>query len=42
MRDVECLTEIYYDEALQIPTAKEPAIRGFMDRWQVEKINTGI
>lgn len=37
MRDVEAFTDIYYRELLRTPTGKDPVIRKFMDRWQVEE-----
>lgn len=38
MRDVEAFTDIYYKELLRTPTGKDPIIRKFMDRWQVEEL----
>ncbi|MSR85461.1 ferritin-like domain-containing protein [Candidatus Uhrbacteria bacterium] len=37
MRDVEKFTEIYYQELLQTPTVKDPAVRQFIDRWSMEE-----
>lgn len=37
MRDVERYTEVYYEELLKTPTAKEPAIRSFLERWSMEE-----
>ncbi|GIU81591.1 MAG: ferritin-like domain-containing protein [Acidobacteria bacterium] len=41
MRDVEVLTEMYYEELLRTPTGKDPIIRKFMDRWGEEEITHG-
>jgi rubrerythrin len=41
MRDVEILTEMYYEELLRTPTGKDPVIRKFMDRWREEEITHG-
>jgi hypothetical protein len=37
MRDIESFTEQYYKELLASPTAKDPHIRAFMDRWVTEE-----
>lgn len=38
MRDIEAFTDIYYRELLRTPTGKDPVIREFMDRWQLEEL----
>ena len=37
MRDIEACTEVYYQELCKSPTAKNKAIRRFMDRWSKEE-----
>lgn len=41
MRDVEILTDMYYEEMKRTPTGKDPAISKFMERWGVEEITHG-
>ena len=41
MRDVETLTEMYYDELRRTPTGKDPIISKFMERWGVEETTHG-
>ena len=41
MRDVETLTDVYYDELRRTPTGKDPIIRKFMERWSVEEQTHG-
>lgn len=38
MRDVEVLTDMYYDELRRTPTGKDPIISKFMERWGLEEI----
>lgn len=37
MRDVEVLTDMYYEELRRTPTGKDPSISKFMERWGVEE-----
>lgn len=37
MRDVERLTEVYYNELLKTPTGRDPMIRRFLDKWSTEE-----
>lgn len=41
MRDVETLTEMYYEEMMRTPTGKNPIIRKFMERWREEEVTHG-
>jgi len=41
MRDVETLTDMYHRELLRTPTAKDPHISKFMERWGVEELTHG-
>ncbi len=41
MRDVETLTEVYYDHLKRTPTGKDPVISKFMERWGVEELTHG-
>lgn len=41
MRDIEALTDVYYQELRHTPTGKEPVIRRFMDRWREEELTHG-
>lgn len=41
MRDVETLTDVYYEELRRTPTGKDPIIRKFMERWSVEEQTHG-
>jgi rubrerythrin len=37
MRDVETLTDVYYEELRRTPTGKDPIISKFMERWKYEE-----
>ena len=41
MRDVETLTDMYYQELRRTPTGKDPVIRKFMERWGTEELLHG-
>jgi rubrerythrin len=41
MRDVEALTDMYYDEMRRTPTGKDPVISKFMERWSNEEQTHG-
>lgn len=41
MRDVEALTDMYYDELRRTPTGKDPVISKFMERWSTEEQTHG-
>lgn len=41
MRDVETLTDVYYEELRRTPTGKDPVIRKFMERWSQEEQTHG-
>lgn len=41
MRDVETLTDVYYQELRRTPTGKDPIISKFMERWSVEEQTHG-
>ena len=41
MRDVETLTDMYYEELRRTPTGKDPVIRKFMERWSGEEQTHG-
>ncbi len=41
MRDVEALTDMYYEELRRTPTGKDPIIGKFMERWSVEEQTHG-
>lgn len=41
MRDIEVLTDMYYQELRRTPTGKDPIISKFMERWSVEEITHG-
>lgn len=41
MRDVETLTDVYYDELRRTPTGKDPVISKFMERWSAEEQTHG-
>lgn len=41
MRDVETLTEVYYEELRRTPTGKDAVISKFMERWGVEETTHG-
>lgn len=41
MRDVETLTDMYYEELRRTPTGKDPVIKKFMERWSVEELTHG-
>ena len=38
MRDVEALTDMYYEEMRATPTGRDPVISKFMERWGVEEL----
>lgn len=37
MRDIETMTQVYYNELMLSPTGKDPAIAAFMERWASEE-----
>lgn len=41
MRDVETLTDVYYEELRRTPTGKDPIISKFMERWGLEEMTHG-
>ncbi len=41
MRDVETLTDMYYEELRRTPTGKDPVISKFMERWSSEEQTHG-
>jgi hypothetical protein len=41
MRDVEVLTDMYYEELRRTPTGKDPVISKFMERWGIEEVTHG-
>ncbi len=41
MRDVETLTDVYYNELRRTPTGKDPIISKFMERWSAEEQTHG-
>ncbi|CAN5583389.1 hypothetical protein BH10ACI1_BH10ACI1_31670 [soil metagenome] len=41
MRDVETLTDVYYEELRRTPTGKDPIISKFMERWGLEELVHG-
>ena len=41
MRDVETLTDVYYEELRRTPTGKDPIISKFMERWSTEEQTHG-
>ncbi len=41
MRDVEALTDMYYEELRRTPTGKDPVISKFMERWSNEEQTHG-
>jgi len=41
MRDIETLTDVYYEELRRTPTGKDPIIRKFMERWSAEEQTHG-
>ena len=41
MRDVEVLTDVYYDELRRTPTGRDPIISKFMERWGIEETTHG-
>jgi len=41
MRDVEVLTDMYYNEMRRTPTGKDPVISKFMERWGIEEVTHG-
>lgn len=41
MRDVETLTDMYWQELRRTPTGRDPVISKFMERWGVEEVTHG-
>ena len=41
MRDVETLTDVYYEELRRTPTGRDPVIGKFMERWSEEELTHG-
>jgi rubrerythrin len=41
MRDVETLTDMYWQELRRTPTGRDPYISKFMERWGVEEVTHG-
>jgi hypothetical protein len=41
MRDVETLTDVYYEELRRTPTGRDPVISKFMERWGMEELTHG-
>lgn len=41
MRDVEALTDMYYEELRRTPTGRDPIISKFMERWSAEEQTHG-
>ena len=41
MRDIETLTDVYYEELRRTPTGRDPVIGKFMERWGVEELTHG-
>ncbi len=41
MRDVETLTDVYYEELRRTPTGRDPIISKFMERWSTEEQTHG-
>lgn len=41
MRDVEVLTDMYYEELRRTPTGRDKVISKFMERWGVEEVTHG-
>lgn len=41
MRDIETLTDVYYEELRRTPTGKDPIISKFMERWSTEEQTHG-
>lgn len=41
MRDIETLTDVYYQELRRTPTGRDPIIGKFMERWGVEELTHG-
>lgn len=41
MRDVETLTDMYWQELRRTPTGRDPVISKFMERWGIEEITHG-
>lgn len=41
MRDVETLTDMYWEELRRTPTGRDPVIAKFMERWGIEEVTHG-
>jgi len=41
MRNIEKLTEVYFEELRRTPTLKEPVVKRFMERWNEEEAQHG-
>jgi len=41
MRDVETLTDMYWQELKRTPTGRDPVISKFMERWGIEEVTHG-
>ncbi len=41
MRDIETMTQVYFDELMMSPTGKDPSIAAFMERWVAEEPTHG-
>ncbi len=41
MRDVETLTDMYWQELRRTPTGRDPVISKFMERWGIEEVTHG-
>jgi rubrerythrin len=41
MRNIETLTDMYYEELRRTPTGRDPVISKFMERWGVEELAHG-
>src|SRR5436190_23926035 len=41
MRNIEKLTEVYFEELRRTPTLKDPVVRRFMERWNEEEAQHG-
>jgi rubrerythrin len=42
MRDVETLTDMYWQELRRTPTGRDPVISKFMERWGIEEVTHGV
>lgn len=41
MRNIESLTDVYFDELRRTPTYRDPEVRHFMERWHEEELQHG-